>query len=93
MFRQLFAAFLCGVSLSPLVNISHLSIGVENTVPGNKGRHGFVLLQNLQHCMEPMQSSKDLHSPNCKLFHSVARLGGLRLKVFARNRLGTKAMD
>ena len=37
-----------------------------------------VLLQNLQ-CMEPMQSSKDLHSPNFELLHSVAVPGGLGL--------------
>ena len=47
-----------------------------------------VLLQNLQ-CMEPMQSSKDLHSPNFELLHGVARLGGR----VARDRLGAKAMD
>ena len=48
MLGPLFAAFLCGVFFCPLVNISHLSTGVENTVPGNKGQNGFVVLQNLQ---------------------------------------------
>ena len=60
MLGPLFAAFLCGVSFYLLVNISHLSIAVENTVLGNKSQNGFVLLQNLH--MELMQSSEDLHT-------------------------------
>ena len=68
MLRPLFAAFLSGVSFCPLVNILHLSISIENTVPGNKGQNGFVVLQNLKHnyyCMKLMQSSRDLHPDIC----------------------------
>ena len=84
MLGPLFAAFLCGVSFCPIVNISHLSIGVGNTVLGNKGQNSFVVLQKLQHnyyCMELMQSSKDLNPEICThtnfhLLHNIAKLGG-----------------
>ena len=45
MLRPLFAAFFVWCAFL-FVGQHFTSIGVENTVPGNKGQNGFVLLQN-----------------------------------------------